>query len=450
MFFIGPRLHINHLHCPSRSSSVAIRVFFNDRIGVNSRVHSFRDLCNVRRVRRHIARAIYKPTYPRIFDTNRVRANQVHTSQLLISSTAAEVTSYVPSTTVAISELSGSFAITTSPPVSTTSVIPGNRLIFLIAPAPPERTKRIRKRDLGGFISTGLDENPPTCDQASVCILNDAQELFTRGIPLYYDVGYSFRQLRSTSNPPTGAATRGFATANGLLVFQNPALPNGEASFYQNATSGQPDIGGNLEFQLSSQQVPTSDRLPTASSTLASEAQISSTTFRTLSLFFPNTTLQDSSLARTSAQTTPLTPVPSSRSSSILAPISSQGPFSSITDFRTSISKLSFIFFSILCPNYIYINSAIIFYSATNDVIIVIIYSLINDIFCRVCYLSLDIVLIYSHISATFNGSVHDANNIVCHPIDIIFLNIHIYVIFSILLLPDDSYFFYFTYVKTQ
>ncbi|KAK1851526.1 hypothetical protein CCHR01_05812 [Colletotrichum chrysophilum] len=158
-----------------------------------------------------------------------------------ISVTAAGGTSFsnVPSTTVASSGVSGSFAITTSPPVPTTSVIPGDRVIFLIAPAPPERTKRIRKRDLGGFISTGLDENPPTCDLASVFILSDAQELFIGGIPLYYDVGDSFRQLRSTVSPPAGAVTRGFTTVNGLLVFRNPALPNGEASFCQDATSGQ-------------------------------------------------------------------------------------------------------------------------------------------------------------------------------------------------------------------
>ncbi|KAF4854492.1 hypothetical protein CGCSCA2_v009474 [Colletotrichum siamense] len=275
----------------------------------------------------------------------------------LISSTAAGGISFSSalSTTVATSEVSGSLATTTSLPVPTTLVIPGDRVIFLIAPAPPERTKRVRKRDLGGFISTGLDENPPTCDQASVFILTDAQELFIGDTPLYYGVGDSSRQLLSTSNPPAGAVTRGFATVNGLLVFQNPALPNGEASFCQDATSGQ------------------------------------------------------------------------------------------------VISKLDFFVFSGLCPNDIHINPAIIFYRSTSDVIIAIIYSLINDIFSRVCDLSIDIVFVYSHINTTFTDSVYDVNSIVCHPINIIFFNIRIYIIFSILLHPDDSFFFYFfTYINTQ
>ncbi|KAI8237173.1 hypothetical protein K4K55_003382 [Colletotrichum sp. SAR 10_96] len=122
----------------------------------------------------------------------------------------------------------------------------------------------------------------------------------------------------------------------------------------------------------------------------------------------------------------------------------------SVIDFRASISKLGFIVFSVLCPNHIYINCAIIVYRATNDLIVAIIYFLINDIFRRVCELNLNIVFVYSCINTTFTDSVNDVNSIVCHHIDIIFFNTYIYVIFSILFHPNDSDFFYFTYIFKQ
>ncbi|KAF4929873.1 hypothetical protein CGCF245_v011958 [Colletotrichum fructicola] len=91
----------------------------------------------------------------------------------------------------------------------------------------------------------------------------------------------------------------------------------------------------------------------------------------------------------------------------------------SVIDFRISVSKLGFIVFSILCPNYIYINRDIVGYRANNDVIIAITYSFINDIFRRVCDLNLSIVFVYSYINSTFTDSVYDVNSIVCHSIDI-------------------------------
>ncbi|KAJ0346731.1 hypothetical protein COL154_007473 [Colletotrichum chrysophilum] len=67
-----------------------------------------------------------------------------------------------------------------------------------------------------------------------------------------------------------------------------------------------------------------------------------------------------------------------------------------------------------------------------------------------VCDLNLSIVFIYSYINSTFTDSVYDVNSIVCHSIDIIFFNTHIYGIFSILFHPDDSDFFYLTYIHKQ
>ncbi|KAL3299854.1 hypothetical protein RB213_009424 [Colletotrichum asianum] len=463
------------------SGSVVIRLCYDDRIGVNSRVHGFRDLCHVCRVRGHIIHAIHKRIYPGIFDTNRIHTDQRlkiidgcwrHVLFKCILYDGRDLRSIWLFCHHDIVTCSYSFMNTCS----------------------------TREDDPRGFISTGLDENPPTCDQASVFILSDAQELFIGGIPLYYDVGDSFRQLRSTSSPPAGAVTRGFTTANRLLVFQNPALPNGEASFCQDATSGQCQNGqivsvstgsgsilqtqtaispsdsqstpgpvstgvnqtarpptSDLKTQSSQISVassnpqltsPTISRLPPVSSTPASEVQTSSTTFRTLSLFFPNTTLEDASLARTMTWTTPVTPAPSSSSASILATESSQAPssptFNSAVSqtspiwcvchhrkpvgevffnvhlsrniihvriaFCVSISKLSFIFFPILSPKYIYIKPTILAHRAIIDVV----------------------------------------GNITYHPINIIFFNAHSDIILGIYFHPHDRVFVYLIYYRKQ
>ncbi|GJC96714.1 hypothetical protein ColKHC_05540 [Colletotrichum higginsianum] len=129
-------------------------------------------------------------------------------------------------------------APTTSSPSPTTSTLAVRQVILLVAPVPAP-ARRVRKRDdLGGFVSTGTDENPQVCSVATVFVLSEDQVL-AGGQPFFY-AGESFKPLRNGGTPPPGAVTTTFGPdADGVLRFTNPAIPNGGASFCQYPANGQ-------------------------------------------------------------------------------------------------------------------------------------------------------------------------------------------------------------------
>ncbi|WQF83705.1 hypothetical protein CDEST_08719 [Colletotrichum destructivum] len=151
--------------------------------------------------------------------------------------TSAPTTSLATTSTLTASAPTAS-APTTSSPSPTTSTLAVRQVILLVAPVPAP-ARRVRKRDdLGGFVSTGTDENPQVCSVATVFVLSENQVL-AGGQPFFY-AGEPFKALRNGGTPPPGAVTTTFGPgADGVLRFTSPAIPNGGASFCQDPANGQ-------------------------------------------------------------------------------------------------------------------------------------------------------------------------------------------------------------------
>ncbi|KAK6223597.1 hypothetical protein QIS74_03541 [Colletotrichum tabaci] len=143
-----------------------------------------------------------------------------------------------PTTSLATTSALTTSAPTTSSPSPTTSTLAVRQVILLVAPVPAP-ARRVRKRDdLGGFVSTGTDENPQVCSVATVFVLSENQVL-AGGQPFFY-AGEPFKALRNGGTPPPGAVTTTFGPdADGVLRFTNPVIPNGGASFCQDPANGQ-------------------------------------------------------------------------------------------------------------------------------------------------------------------------------------------------------------------
>lgn len=115
---------------------------------------------------------------------------------------------------------------------STGPGLSGQQVIFLITPSGD-----VSKRELRGFVG---NSNPQVCTFASVFTLGsgpNSGELFDGDVPLYYQ-GEDYQAFQALGSLPDGAITRTFANEGGTLQFKNPSLPNGQATFCQDSSSG--------------------------------------------------------------------------------------------------------------------------------------------------------------------------------------------------------------------
>ena len=118
---------------------------------------------------------------------------------------------------------------------TSTSIVepPGRAVIFLIQQTIDNQRRGFKKRATEGFVGAN---NPDICTFALTFNLAEGQ-LFAGGSPTFY-AGEDFKPLgfQSDNSIPQGAVTKTFATSGRTLVFQNSALPNGEAGFCQDAS----------------------------------------------------------------------------------------------------------------------------------------------------------------------------------------------------------------------
>ncbi|KAI8658808.1 hypothetical protein NCS55_01158800 [Fusarium keratoplasticum] len=133
---------------------------------------------------------------------------------------------------ISASDLPSATSDTPSSETSTGPGLSGQQVIFLITP-----TGDVSKRELRGFVGNG---NPQVCTFASIFTLGSGPgsgELFDGDFPLYYQ-GKGNQVFQALGSPPNGAITRTFANEGGTLQFKNPSLPNGQATFCQDFSSG--------------------------------------------------------------------------------------------------------------------------------------------------------------------------------------------------------------------
>lgn len=133
---------------------------------------------------------------------------------------------------ISASDLPSATSDTPSSETSTGSGLSGQQVIFLITPSGD-----VSKRELRGFVG---NSNPQVCTFASVFTLGsgpNSGELFDGDFPLYYQ-GEDYQAFQELGSPPDGAITRTFANEGGTLQFKNPSLPNGQATFCQDSSSG--------------------------------------------------------------------------------------------------------------------------------------------------------------------------------------------------------------------
>ncbi|KAM6512335.1 hypothetical protein FSOLCH5_010050 [Fusarium solani] len=133
---------------------------------------------------------------------------------------------------ISASDLPSATSDTPSSETSTGSGLSGQQVIFLIAPSGD-----VSKRELRGFVG---NSNPQVCTFASVFTLGsgpNSGKLFDGDFPLYYQ-GEDYQAFQELGSPPDGAITRTFANEGGTLQFKNPSLPNGQATFCQDSSSG--------------------------------------------------------------------------------------------------------------------------------------------------------------------------------------------------------------------
>ncbi|RSL62608.1 hypothetical protein CEP54_005581 [Fusarium duplospermum] len=150
------------------------------------------------------------------------------------SSTASGVTVSDRSSSASIpaSDLPSVTSDAASSETSTGPGLSGQQVIFLITPSGD-----ISKRELRGFVG---NSNPQVCTFASIFTLGTGPasgQLFDGDVPLYYQ-GEDYQAFQALGSPPDGAITRTFANEGGTLQFKNPTLPNGQATFCQESSSG--------------------------------------------------------------------------------------------------------------------------------------------------------------------------------------------------------------------
>ncbi|RSL55856.1 hypothetical protein CEP53_006969 [Fusarium sp. AF-6] len=130
--------------------------------------------------------------------------------------------------------------IISSGPVSTATAGPspgGRNIIFQVVPSTDPEKRDLSKRALGGYVASGDAVNPDVCTDADTFSLTSGQ-LLDNDIPIYYD-GEEFKLFGGQGPLPDDAITTTFQNVGGSLRWVNPSLPNGQASFCQDPTTGQ-------------------------------------------------------------------------------------------------------------------------------------------------------------------------------------------------------------------
>ncbi|KAH7164086.1 hypothetical protein DER46DRAFT_575436 [Fusarium sp. MPI-SDFR-AT-0072] len=128
--------------------------------------------------------------------------------------------------------------ITTSAPSATTGIsVPdanGRSVIFRVVPESQDTKRDLQVRAVGGFVGSESE----IC--AAAAIFNLVQgPLLDRTLPIYYN-GESSKELRGHPGAlPRDSVTETFVDEDGFLRFFSSVLPTGEASFCQEAESGQ-------------------------------------------------------------------------------------------------------------------------------------------------------------------------------------------------------------------
>ncbi|KAL2677172.1 hypothetical protein Neosp_010940 [[Neocosmospora] mangrovei] len=133
---------------------------------------------------------------------------------------------------ISVSDLPSATSDTPSSETSTRPGLSGQQVIFLITPSGD-----VSKRELRGFVG---NSNPQVCTFASVFTLGSGPvsgELFDGDVPIYYQ-GDDYQAFQALGSPSDGAITKTFANEGGSLQFKNPSLPNGQATFCQDSSSG--------------------------------------------------------------------------------------------------------------------------------------------------------------------------------------------------------------------
>ncbi|KAM0561353.1 hypothetical protein ACHAPJ_003232 [Fusarium lateritium] len=110
----------------------------------------------------------------------------------------------------------------------------GRAVVFRIVPDLQDTTQGLRKRAIGGFVGSQSED----CNNAAVFNLVGTR-LLAGTSPIYYG-GENYKELRGQEGAlPRGAVTTTFSDVGGYLRFSSSSLPNGEASFCQDAADGQ-------------------------------------------------------------------------------------------------------------------------------------------------------------------------------------------------------------------
>ncbi|KAM0188227.1 hypothetical protein ACHAPI_010716 [Fusarium lateritium] len=133
--------------------------------------------------------------------------------------------------TEALSTSADPTAITKASPTSTDFIQPAGRSVIFLVSISDNEKRAIRRQANGGFVG---NDNPGDCTFATTFTLADRQ-LFDGDVPIFY-AGEDYKEISGQGAPAEDAITRTFTESGNMLAFKNTDLPNGEASFCQDAT----------------------------------------------------------------------------------------------------------------------------------------------------------------------------------------------------------------------
>lgn len=126
-------------------------------------------------------------------------------------------------------EASGTLTSNAASVTSGTAGVSGQGIILLVDES--EETRKRQQRAIRGFVNNGNTAASESCSDAGFFSLS-AGQLLDGGNPIFY-AGEDFKQLAGQGAPPIDAITRTFVNSGGLLLFENPLLPNGQAGYCQ-------------------------------------------------------------------------------------------------------------------------------------------------------------------------------------------------------------------------
>lgn len=117
---------------------------------------------------------------------------------------------------------------------STDIIEPAGRIVIFLIQTADNGKRSFYKRANNEFVG---ENSPEVCTFAATFNLVEGQagsQLFAEGLPIYYS-GEDYKELSAQGRPPRGSVTSRFTDSGGTLAFRNSELPNGEASFCQDA-----------------------------------------------------------------------------------------------------------------------------------------------------------------------------------------------------------------------